>query len=79
MIVKRFPLPAVILSLGIFVGLLPLLRTHAHSVPDTVNTKVKPGDVVWHESFATACEASKQSGRPVLLFQLMGKLDDQFC
>ena len=44
-----------------------------------VNPKVQPGDVRWHASFAAACEAAKKSGKPVLLFQMMGKLDDQFC
>jgi hypothetical protein len=43
------------------------------------NPKVKPGLVKWHANLAEACEASKKSGKPVLLFQLMGKLDDQFC
>ena len=35
--------------------------------------------VRWHESFAAAVNAAKASGRPVLLFQLLGKLDDEFC
>jgi hypothetical protein len=44
-----------------------------------VNPKVQSGNVRWHSSFAAACEAAKKSGKPVLLFQMMGKLDDQFC
>jgi len=44
-----------------------------------VNPKVQPGKVPWHDSFAAACAASAKSGKPVLLFQMMGKLDDQFC
>jgi len=67
------------LSLGVCVGVLPLVQSHARSIHGEGNTQVKPGDVAWHPSFATACEASEQSGKPVLLFQLMGKLDDQFC
>ena len=43
------------------------------------NPKVAPGKVTWHKDFAAACEASKKSGKPVLLFQMMGKLDDKFC
>jgi hypothetical protein len=43
------------------------------------NPKVEPGLVKWHPDLATACEAAKKSGKPVLLFQMMGKLDDQFC
>ncbi len=44
-----------------------------------VNPKVEPGKVKWHADFAAACEAAKKSAKPVLLFQMMGKLDDQFC
>jgi hypothetical protein len=44
-----------------------------------VNPKVLPGKVRWHNSFAAACAASAKSGKPVLLFQMMGKLDDEFC
>jgi hypothetical protein len=44
-----------------------------------VNPKVEPGKVKWHADFATARAASAKSGKPVLLFQMMGKLDDQFC
>ncbi len=43
------------------------------------NPKVAPGKVRWHADFAAACAASKESGKPVLLFQLMGNLDDRFC
>ena len=43
------------------------------------NPKVAPGKVKWHADFAAACAASKTSGKPVLLFQMMGKLDDKFC
>lgn len=44
-----------------------------------VNPKVAPGLVKWQPTFAAACEASRRSGKPVLLFQMMGKLDEQFC
>jgi hypothetical protein len=51
--------------------------------PDTpasfVNPKVEPGKVRWHKSFDEARAASAKSGKPVLLFQMMGKLDDEFC
>ena len=43
------------------------------------NPKVEPGKVHWHPSFAAACVAAQKSGKPVLLFHMMGKLDDQFC
>ena len=44
-----------------------------------VNPKVEPGKVKWHSDFATARAASAKSGKPVLLFQMLGRLDDQFC
>src|SRR5438105_43252 len=46
---------------------------------DPANPKVEPGKVKWHADFAAACQASAKSGKSVLLFQMMGKLDDQFC
>lgn len=79
MTVKQRFLSTILLSLGVCVGLLPLVQSQAPSIRGEVNAKVKPGDVAWHLSFADACQASEQSGRPVLLFQLLGKLDDQFC
>ena len=44
-----------------------------------VNPKVEPGKVKWHANLAAARKAAAKSGKPVLLFQMMGKLDDQFC
>jgi hypothetical protein len=43
------------------------------------NPKVQPGLVRWHPSLEAACTAAKKSGKPVLLFQMMGRLDEQFC
>ncbi len=42
------------------------------------NPKVKAGNVEWHPDFEIACAAAGKSGKPVLLFQLMGRLDEQF-
>jgi hypothetical protein len=39
---------------------------------------VAPGKVQWREDFAAACAASRDSGKPVLLFQLLGKLDQEY-
>jgi hypothetical protein len=44
-----------------------------------VNPKVQPGKVRWHADLAEACKAAGQSGKPVLLFQMMGRLDEKFC
>jgi hypothetical protein len=49
------------------------------AAPDFVNPKVQAGKVKWHADFATACAASARSKKPVLLFHLMGRLDQQFC
>jgi hypothetical protein len=43
------------------------------------NPAVAPGKVKWHPDFETACQAAKKSGKPVLLFQMLGKLDQEFC
>jgi hypothetical protein len=40
--------------------------------PEFLNPKVEPGKVHWHGDLVTACEAAKKSGKPVLLFHLMG-------
>lgn len=41
--------------------------------------KVKPGLVTWHKDLETAKNASTNSGKPVLVFHMMGQLDDRFC
>jgi hypothetical protein len=43
------------------------------------NPTVEPGRVTWHPSFADARAASAKSGKPVLVFHMMGQLDKQFC
>ncbi len=43
------------------------------------NPAIAPGRVAWHPSFAAAQDAAKASGKPVLLFHMMGRLDRQFC
>jgi hypothetical protein len=55
------------------------LLAAATAAKDSANPKVAPGRVRWHSDFTSACAASRKSGKPVLLFHMMGKLDDQFC
>jgi hypothetical protein len=43
------------------------------------NPRVRPGRIHWHEDFAAACAASARSGKPVLHFHMMGRLDERFC
>ena len=45
--------------------------------PPTV-VSVKPGLVSWHQDYVTARAASQVSGKPILLFQLLGNLDEHF-
>jgi hypothetical protein len=40
---------------------------------------VQPGLVNWQNDFAAAVAKASQTNRPVLLFQMMGKLNDEFC
>lgn len=44
-----------------------------------LNPKVSAGLVQWHSSLERACAAAKASGKPVLLFEMLGSLDDEFC
>jgi hypothetical protein len=71
---------------GKFVVEFPAKRVLARSAnspaaaaADFVNPKVEPGKVRWHADFAAACRAAGRSGKPVLLFQMMGRLDEKFC
>jgi len=43
------------------------------------NPQARPGRVRWHDDFAAACEAGRSSGKPVLLFHMLGRLDQKFC
>jgi hypothetical protein len=58
-----------------------LIANNTSAVPASQenNPTVEPGSVHWHPGFTAACEAAKKSGKPVLLFQMMGRLDQQFC
>ncbi|HUG94278.1 MAG TPA: hypothetical protein VML55_25840 [Planctomycetaceae bacterium] len=42
------------------------------------NPTVPPGLVRWHDGFDQARTAAVASGRPVLLFQMIGRLDQRF-
>ena len=44
-----------------------------------VRQRVSAGNVHWHGDLASACAVSEQSHRPVLLFQMMGRLDERLC
>ncbi|HMY05223.1 MAG TPA: hypothetical protein PKA48_17795 [Candidatus Obscuribacter sp.] len=40
---------------------------------------VLPGKVAWHTSLNQALDRSRTSGKPVLLFYMLGSLDKEFC
>jgi hypothetical protein len=43
------------------------------------NPRVTPGLVRWHQDVAAAQTAAKKSRRPVLVLQILGDLDREFC
>jgi hypothetical protein len=40
--------------------------------------KVEAGKVNWHASLDAAKTAAQKTGKPILLFQLLGRLDNRF-
>jgi hypothetical protein len=54
-------------------------RSSPTAAGEPANPRTRPGLVRWHEDFAAACAAARRSGKPVLLFQMMGRLDQKFC
>ena len=52
--------------------------THAPAVVAPM-AKVKPGLVNWHKDITDATNHSAKSGKPVLVFHMMGSMDDRFC
>lgn len=62
-------------------GAISELRTSTLS-PAAVSPhgkQVQPGLVNWESNFKTACLKAKTSAKPVLHFQMMGRLDEEFC
>lgn len=43
------------------------------------NAAQQPGQVNWHPHLSAARSAAERSGKPVLVFLLLGRLDDRFC
>ena len=62
---------------GLVAGTAPATVPASPSSPD--NPTVEPGKVKWHRTLADAQAAAEKSGKPVLLFHMMGQLDRQFC
>lgn len=63
----------------------PRLPAPTPVAPGTIGASVVHPDqdvvvpVAWHASYDEALNASRISGKPVMLFQLLGKLDDALC
>jgi hypothetical protein len=49
------------------------------SVVVAAGDKVAPGLVSWRKDVKEAMKCSEKSGKPVLVFHMMGMLDDRFC
>ena len=45
----------------------------------TTAEAAEPGKVTWHQNAAAAEAAAQQSGKPVLVFELLGRLDERFA
>jgi len=80
---RRYILHAVAVALlGLSAIIADGLRTDS-TKPDlsakAANPIVAPGKVNWHPTFEAACQASAKSGKPVFLFQMLGRLDQEFC
>jgi hypothetical protein len=58
---------------------LPTEKVVADRSAPADNPKVEPGKVRWHASVEAARAAAARSGKPVMIFYMMGKLDDRFC
>ena len=57
----------------------PKLKEIASLDKNQRRDKVKPGLVNWHDSMEEAKKAAERSQKPILVFHMMGNLDDRFC
>jgi hypothetical protein len=55
------------------------LVARSDAAPGDANPRVEAGKVRWHADFETACQAAAKSNKPVLVFHMMGRLDERFC
>lgn len=49
------------------------------SSPEQAVVATAPGDVAWEPDFAAALEVARESGRPALLVEVFGHLDEALC
>ena len=60
-------------------GLVELPIRDALAAPLLSHEVARAGLLHWHPTLEAAELAAQASGKPVLLFQLLGKLDEEFC
>ncbi|MEZ0231166.1 MAG: hypothetical protein ACAI25_21295 [Planctomycetota bacterium] len=70
---------ALIAALAAACTLAPRLARADEGVAAVNSSKVQPGKVRWHASLAEAIAAAEKTKKPVLHFQLLGELDQEFC
>lgn len=69
-------------TLGVASGVSPLngFPTGGPApVEEHANRRVPPGRVAWCRDFTAACAVARNSGKPVMHFFMMGRLDQEFC
>jgi hypothetical protein len=69
------------LAIGLFMARVAFSQDaelHDGAAPSAANPHVTPGKVRWHADFAAACDAGRISRKPVLLFHLLGRLDQEY-
>ncbi len=65
--------------LSLWIGAVLAAAVPAQTATLDANPPASIGLVDWHASLAEARSAAAESGRPVLLFLLLGDLDREFC
>lgn len=66
-------------------GLIALTPTDSSDIalpsdkPERTFANVEVAGAVWHGSFSEAQKIAKQQSKPILHFQMFGRLDDAFC
>jgi len=81
----RKVLPACLVAVALAVaacraeGPLPAGPERGGAQESGAGPRVAAGLVRWHPDFEAALRAAETSGRPVLLFDMLGRLDREHC
>lgn len=60
----------------LFAALLPTLAVRADQAPPST-TRI--AGVAWYASFDAACALARERNKPVLLLEMIGRLDQEHC